>query len=232
MRTALSLIVSLLITLPALADNAEELWQKARQEMLTGEKVSTKEAKREHFSKGVEYARQAIEADPSNPDCYMWHSANVGRLCQTQPLMEQIKAVPVMMEDLSMILETLGHTDYYAAWQALAEIYYHHPFKSTNSAICFMRKALSDFPEDLKEPYIYEFLANALYKRNWSAEKRLSQQRKDARAFNEKHDSAVERYSHYDGVASCLRWSDKSIGEMSDREEALLIQHFISIKLK
>lgn len=222
----------MLLAGPVSKEKAVELWQLARQEMLTGEKETTKEAKKAHFSKGVEYASQAIEADPKNPDCYMWHSANVGRLCQTQPLPEQAKAVPVMIGDLTMILETLGRSDYYEAWQALSEIYYNHPFKSSNAAICFTRKALADFPVSIKEPYIYNFLADALYKRNWSAEKRASQQQKEAKEYAKEYKSIIEKNTHYDGVASCSRWSSKSLGEMSDREEAQAIRQYVNSKIK
>lgn len=228
MRLIIAAVLTVWMAFPSYGESAVDLWQKAREEMLAGEAASTKEVKKAHFSKGVEYANRAIEADPKNPDCYMWHSANVGRLCQTQSLPEQAKAVPVMIRDLTMILETLGYQDYFEAWQALSEIYYNHPFKSSDSAICFTRKALSNFPPGNKEPYIYDYLANALYKRNWSAEKRASHQKKEAREFAKEYKSVIDKYAHYDGVASCGRWSSKPFGSMSDREEAEAIRKFIS----
>lgn len=230
MKFLLLLLLSTVLSSSEPKEKAVVLWQQARQELLQGEKESSKEAKRAHFSKGVELASKSIEADPKNPDCYMWHSANVGRLCQTQSLPEQAKAVPVMVGDLKMILETLGRTNYFEAWQALAEIYYHHPFKSNDTAINYTRKALSDYPDSYKDNYIYNFLADALYSRNWSAAKRAEEQKRNAIEFKKQYKSVIDKYAFYDGVASCTKWSSRKIGEMSDREEAEAIRGYIKTR--
>jgi len=100
------------------------------------------------LSKGEEYATEAIKMDPENPGGYMWHCACIGTECKKQSVIEQAKAVPIMLKDLDTILETLHRTDYSEAWQAKAEIYYHHPFKSNDVAIECMYKAIATIPSD------------------------------------------------------------------------------------
>jgi len=118
-------------------EKAEVLWRIARVCLVSGK-----------LSDGRKYAEQAMESDPKNPCGYMWHCACVGTECKSKPLFEQAKAVPIMLNDLDTILEKLHCTDYSEAWQAKAEIYYHHPFKSNASAIEFMRKAIATIPAD------------------------------------------------------------------------------------
>lgn len=118
-------------------EKAEVLWRISRVCLVTDD-----------LSKGKDYAEKAIKMDPKNPGGYMWHCACVGIECKKKSVIEQAKAVPVMLKDLDTILETLHRTDYSEAWQAKAEIYYHHPFKSNDSAIKYMRTAIATIPAD------------------------------------------------------------------------------------
>lgn len=119
------------------SEKAEVLWRISRVCLVTGK-----------LSEGCKYAEEAIQSDPQNPGGYMWHCACVGTECKTKSIIEQAKSVPIMLKDLDTILETLHRTDYSEAWQAKAEIYYHHPFKSNESAIEFMRRAIATIPAD------------------------------------------------------------------------------------
>lgn len=128
------------------SERAEVYWRLARVQVVIGEAQTTRDGKRAEFGKGLEYASKAIAADPLNHWGYMWHSANVGRECQTHSLIEQARSVPAMMKDLDTILKDLGRTECAPAWQALAEIYYNHPFKSNGEALEYARKAVENIP--------------------------------------------------------------------------------------
>lgn len=62
-----------------------------------------------------------------------------------------------------------------------------------------------------------------LYDRNWSADKRASAQKKDVEKFAKKYKSNFDKYAFFDGslgVDYICPWSGKTIGAMSDRDEA------------
>lgn len=165
----------LLAMLPQATDGAQKadvLWRLAKVSVILGEKETTKEGKQKVFGEGIKYAEQAIAQDPKEHRGYMWHCANIGRECQTRPLMEQAAAVKPMMQDLEMILYKLDRKDCSEAWQAMAEIYYNHPFKSNDEAIVFTRNAVNTIPKDELRISTYSFLAQMLWKRNWSADRR------------------------------------------------------------
>ena len=206
-------------------EKAEVYWRLSRLCLVEGQYKTTKSDKRAIFGKGVEYGAEAIKQDPSNPDCYMWHSANVGRECQTHNVMEQASAVPVMLGDLSKILDDLGRTDYSAAWQAMAEIYYNHPFKSNDAAINFERKAAATIPAGETRISTLTLLAKMLHERGWSASKRKEQIAKDAASFAAGK-SNTDRHAYFDGSLGASHkpvWSDRALGDMSDAEEAQAI---------
>ena len=208
-------------------DRAGVLCRLSEVSLLLGEKEKDNAARQEWFSRGLSYADQAIKADPSGPDGYMWHCANKGRDCMTRKLNDQIAAVPVMTGDLATILEKLGRTDYSSAWHALAEIYRNHPFKSDDAAVNFSRRAVSCIPKGELRIEAYVLLAEILYKRNWKPDKRSSEMEADMARYRKGGQSNMEKYSFYDGEegpGAKTPWSgDRCLGQMGDREEALAI---------
>lgn len=208
-------------------EKAAVLWRLSRICLIIGQEEQTNDGKRRIHGDGVKYAAEAIKLTPSDPNCYMWHSANVGRECQTHGLKDQISAVPVMLGDLSTILDKLGLTDCAEAWQALAEIYYNHPFKSNDAALAFTRKAADGIPAGELRISTYELLARILLKRGWSAEKRSSEIAKSVAKWKAGSGSNVDRYAFYEGsLGSSFKpvWAGgRTLGAMSDNEEAALI---------
>ncbi len=200
-------------------EKAEVLWRMSRVYLVLGEEEADVSRKRALYNKGIEQALSGIKEDPSNQNCYMWHCANIGRNCQTESLMEQASAVPQMTEDLTMILDNLGESDCSEAWQALSEIYWNHPFKSDNAAINFARKAAVSIPSDELRISTYSYLAELLYKRNWSRSKRTSEARSNSSSFKKKYDSVITRYSYYDGADEIMPWCSSALSSMSDKEE-------------
>lgn len=204
-------------------ERAEVLWRLSRMSLILGQEEKTNEGKRAVFGKGVEYAEEAIRLDADNPDCYMWHSGNVGRECETRSLVQQIKALPKMMSDLGAILDKLGKTDYSPAWQALAEIYFKDPRKSDDAAINYIRKAALTIPKGEIRLSTYVLMAKMLYGRNDSAEERTSNIKKNAADFAKAHKSNIDKFAFFDGSLGenyTAPWSTKPIGTISDREEA------------
>jgi len=191
-------------------EKSEVLWRLSRVYLVLGEEQEKPDQKRPLYRTGIDFAQQSISENPSNPAAYMWHCASVGRECQTRSVMEQAKAVPLMIGDLEMILDKLGCTSYSEAWQALAEIYYHHPFKSDDAAINFMRQAVKTIPSDELRISTSAFLARLLLKRNWSAQKRRSASAQNAGPYA-KAKSNIEKQTYADGAG---------IPDMSDYEEA------------
>lgn len=218
------------------AENSQEkaavLWRLARVSYMIGDAQTDKMARRERFNKGIEYAEQGCRANPRDAKCRMWHCANVGRECQTHPLMEQAAAVPKMTEDLTLILNNLDpHMS--EAWQALAEIYYHHPLKSKENGLNYARTAALNAPKDEPRIITYTYLASLLYNRNWSAGKRASQAAENSsRLAKLSGGSNIDRYAFADGMKTALPWTEKSIGQLSDREEARLILAYAESRYK
>lgn len=205
---------------------AEVLWRLSRSYLMLGELEEDKEGKRIYFNKGIDYASQGIEEDPTNIQCYMWHCANVGRECQTHSLMDQAAAVPVMTEDLTKILDELDHPEFSEAWQALSEMYYHHPFKSNESAINFARMAACNIPNDELRLSTYIYFANLLIERDWSEKKRQSMAEGNRKKFEQEKDSNIEKYSNLDGSDIKMPWSGKVSYEGTDIQEAKAILDF------
>ena len=198
------------------------LWRLSRVNLLLGEEASGTDAKRAFYAEGIASAEEGIALDPSSVECHMWHSANVGRDCQTRDIMKQAGAVPTMMADLTTILEKIGADNCSEAWQALGEIYFNHPFKSTDAAINFGRKALSCIPAGELRLSTYTFLARMLLSRDRSAAKRCAEITDGAKAL-QKEKGGIGRGSRFAsqlGADFKPAWSSKTLGEMSDKEEA------------
>lgn len=213
--------------LPKAANGNEKcqvLCRLSKSYLILGQNETSKEKKQKIFGKGIEYAEQAIKEDPKNPEGYMWHSGNVGRECQTHAFTEQVKKLPVIMNDITTILDKMKMTDYSPAWQAMGEIYMNHPMKSDDDAINFTRKAIQSIPKGSLQLSAYTLLARLLYERDWNAAKRSSAINKDAEKFKQKYESVIDRYAFYDGSLGTgfkPAWSSgKTLSEMSDREEA------------
>lgn len=214
-------------------ERAEVLWRLSRAYLIIGQEEPDKEKKREIFGKGMEYASMAILEDPKNPECYMWHSGNVGRECQTRNFTEQARKLPVIMSDVTTILDDMKMTDFSAAWQTMAEIYMNHPLKSNDEAINFARKAVMTIPEGELRISAYTLLAKLLYERDWNPSKRSAYISKNTSRFKESYKSVTDKYAYFDGSLGTGHkpaWSARSLGEMSDREEAKLIVTYVRSK--
>lgn len=216
----------LLAGVSAPGEKAAVLWRISRVCVVMGQSAPDRDSQLAMYRKGIEAGEKAIAADPANADCYMWHCANVGRDCQLRSLKDQIAALPAMTGDLEKILNGLGRTDCSAAWQALAEIYYNHPFKSNDTAINFMRQAVLTIPAGELRLSTWGFFAKLLSERNWKASKRASEAASHAGPFKSGYKNNIDRYSRLDGrfgPSDKAPWTSAPLWSMSDREEALAV---------
>ena len=219
-------LVRLLENAESPAEKACLYWRISRNYLLIGQQETKRDAKRACFSEGIRYAGLAVRENPGDPQGYMWHCANVGRDCQTRNIMEQASAVPKMSSDLTMILDKLGRTDCSEAWQALSEIWWSHPFKSSDAAINFARKAALTIPDGDLRITTLTHLADLLYQRNWTPEKRASAAAENSRKYAAASKSNIDKFAFFDGApASELAspWSASPLAGLSDREEARAI---------
>ena len=219
-------LVQLLEKAESPAEKAGLYWRISRNYLLQGQQEAKRDAKRACFGEGMRYAGLAIRENPKDPQGYMWHCANVGRDCQTRSVMEQASAVPKMSADLTMILDKLGRTDCSEAWQALSEIWWAHPFKSSDAAVNFARKAALTIPKGELRITTLTRLADLLYQRNWSAEKRAAAATENSKKYTAGAKSNIDKYVFFDGApASELSspWTTSPLADLSDRDEARAI---------
>ena len=205
------------------AEKAGVLWRISRDWLLVGQEESDRESKRACFAEGIRYAEMAIHENPNDPQGYMWHCANLGRDAQTRSTMSQAKIVSKLIADLTTILDRLGRTDCSEAWQAISEIWWAHPFKSSDSAVNFARKAALTIPRDELRITTLTHLSDILYQRNWSAEKRAAEALESTRKMSAAGKSNIEWFSYFDGAPAenlAAPWTNARIGEISDRDEA------------
>lgn len=219
-------LVNLLPDAESGAEKAGLLWRISRAWLMVGQEATARDEKRACFAEGIRYADQAIKENPKDPQGYMWHCANIGLDCQTRKVMEQAAAVPKMSSDLTMILDKLGRVDCSEAWQALSEIWWAHPFKSSDAAINFARKAAMTIPKDEMRIGTLTHLAELLYKRDWSAQKRAEEAAANKSKYAKPLPSNIDHFAYLDGAPEAelaAPWNSAGFTALSDREEALAI---------
>jgi tetratricopeptide (TPR) repeat protein len=143
------------------------------------------------FEEGEEYADKAIQADPEFDMGYFWKSvAILGRLGQVRGVLNALTQVGPIRELLFKVLSL--NPDRALAWFVLGQMYRELPgwpisFGNTDAAVSLGRKAVElnssqvQAGEERGASYNFQVeLARTLYQRNWSASKRLAEQKKKA----------------------------------------------------
>jgi hypothetical protein len=219
-------------------DLAELYWRASRETLELGD-IAEAEKKTQGdilavFTQGEQYADKAIAADPKNDLGYYWKSSNIGRWGQVKGILNSLfKAGP--MKDL-LVKELSLNPDRTDASYVLGQLYRELPgwpasFGNIDAAVSLGRKAVdlrqTQFASGAARELVYNFtteLAKTLWKRNWSADKRRSEQAAKA----EKLAAAVtplDRGSFYEGSVT--------LKDMSDRDEArVLVQGVITDLVK
>ncbi len=173
------------------------------------------------FKEGEHYADKAIEADPNDCQGYFWKAANMGRGAQVKGVLDSLNRADPIKKILLRDLEL--NPDHSEAYFVLGQFYRELPgwplsYGNVDNAVSLGRKAI-----DLRVRLVsagtekglvygfYAHLAKSLYKRNWTAEKRVKEQ-KEKRSRLDSAKNLLELSFAYEGAVE--------LADMSDREEA------------
>jgi tetratricopeptide (TPR) repeat protein len=216
---------------PSGKERAELYWREARETLELGD-VAEKDRKPQAdilalFSEGEGYADKAIAADPQNDLGYFWKSANTGRWGQVKGILDSLsKAAP--MKDL-LVKELSLNPERSDPYFVLGQLYREVPgwpvsFGNIDAAVSLGRKAVemrqAQVQAGTEKELVYSFyneLAKSLYKRDWSAARRVSEQKVKA-AKLAAAGTPLEKGSLYEANAD--------LQDMSDREEAKALVQF------
>lgn len=226
------------------AENAEEqaqvLWRLARVMVSLGDDLA-KDDKAGRFAlyeKGEAYALSSIDKKPTAFG-YLWKASNVGRWGQTKGPLNALGKAKGMLEDLTVIVNSLKTLDSSESWYVLSSLYDELPggvisFGNKDWAVSYMRMAMDTIPSHLLYPGHYKKLAEELYARNWNASKRSKELPKMQKDW-QKASTNLEKYRYYegkDGGATKPFYSSVTLDKMSDRQEAVMVLSYILEKAK
>jgi hypothetical protein len=215
---------------------ADLYWRAARETLELGD-AAEKDRKPQAdllalFTQGEGYADKAIAADPQNDQGYFWKSANIGRWGQVKGIFDSLsKAAP--MKDL-LVKELAINPERSDSYFVLGQLYRELPgwpvsFGNIDAAVSLGRKAvemrLVQVQSGTEKELVYNFyneLAKSLYKRDWPAAKRVSEQKAKA-ARLAAAGTPLEKGSLYEATAV--------LQGMSDREEAKALVQFTASEL-
>jgi hypothetical protein len=219
-------------------DLAELYWRASRETLELGDIAEA--ATTTHgdilavFTLGEQYADNAIAADPKNDLGYYWKSSNIGRWGQVKGILNSLfKAGP--MKDL-LVKELSLNPERTDPYYVLGQLYRELPgwpasFGNIDAAVSLGRKAVdlrqAQFASGAARELVYNFtteLAKTLWKRNWPADKRRSEQAAKAQKLAAAA-TPLDKGSFYEGSVT--------LKDMSDRDEArVLVQGVIADLVK
>jgi hypothetical protein len=231
---ARNLLTTAIADAPGGKERAELYWREARETLELGDAAEAGKKPQADilalFREGEGYADKAIAADPQNDQGYFWKSANMGRWGQVRGILDSLsKAGP--MKDL-LVQEIALNPDRGDPYFVLGQLFREVPgwpvsFGNIDAAVSQGRKAAEMLQAQVQagteKVLVYSFyneLAKSLYKRDWSAARRVSEQKaKTAKLATA--GTPLEKGSLYEANAD--------LQNMSDREEAeALVQFSVS----
>jgi hypothetical protein len=208
-------------------EEASELYWRASRETQEIGDIAGKEKKSKtqailFFNEGEGYADMAIQSDPSDDLGYFWKSvAILGRLGQERGLINALSKVDPIKDLLFEVLSI--NPDRAIAWFVLGQVYRELPgwpisVGNTDFAVSLGRKAVAlnalQASAGSEKGASYNFqteLAKSLYRRNWSAAKRLEEHTNKAAKLQE----AMTTFEKGTLFEATVRLIDES-----DRQEA------------
>ena len=210
---------------------AELYWREARESLELGDAAEADKKPQTAilalFTEGEGYADKAIAADPQNDQGYFWKSANMGRWGQVRGILDSLgKAGP--MKDL-LVKEISLNPERSDPYFVLGQLYREVPgwplsFGNTDAAVSLGRKAVdmrqAQVQAGKEKELVYGFyneLAKSLHNRDWSAARRVSEQKVKAAKLSAAG-TLLEKGFLYE--------SEVELQNMSDREEAKALVQF------
>jgi tetratricopeptide (TPR) repeat protein len=89
-----------------IAENKYDVyWRMARINYYIGSHTAEKKDQRDIFSKGIEYAEQAIELGPERPDGHYWLAVNNGKFGESKGVLKSLGLVKPIKESLNKVIE-------------------------------------------------------------------------------------------------------------------------------
>ena len=143
--------------------------------------------------------------------------------------MDSLGKVKPMKADLKVITDDFKVTDCSEAWYTLAVLYDKVPGIAGGdsvAAVSYMRAACDSIPAKYIYGGTYKALAEMLYDRNWSADKRAKEIKKMQTKWEKETKSNFDKYAYYEGskgADAIPKWVNAKLSAMSDRQEALVI---------
>ena len=213
-------------------EQAELYWRASRETMEVGDIADNAKKPQGEilgiFAEGEGYADKAIAADPQNDLGYYWKSSNIGRWGQTKGILNSLfKAGP--MKDL-LVKELSINPERTDPYYVLGQLYRELPgwpvsFGNIDAAVSLGRKAvelrMSQFQAGKEKELVYNFyneLAKNLWKRNWSAANRLTEQ-KNKVAKLAAAVTPLDKGSFFEASVT--------LKDMSDRDEARALAQWV-----
>ena len=221
---------TMLKTAKAGEEKSEVLWRLSRVCVDLGDKLDEKDkdGKFSIYKEGENYAIQSIAEKP-NYLAYLWKCANIGRYGQTKGVMDSLGKVKPMKADLKVITDDFNVLDSSEAWYTLAVLNDAVPGilgGDSVAAISYMRAACDTIPAKYIYGGTYKALAEMLYNRDWSADKRAKEIKKMQSKWDKETKSNFDKYAYYEGskgADAIPKWVNTKLSAMSDRQEALVI---------
>lgn len=212
-------------------DKAEILWRLSRNALNLGGLLAEddKDGRFAMFEKGEEYAIQSYKLF-ENPDALVWQASNIGRWGQTKGVLNSLMKASDMREILTEAVNKFNYIDSSELWYTAGALYDGLPggflsFGDKVVAVSYMRLATETISDDVYYGSTYADLARYLYRRGWNQSKRTKEIAKIAKEWKDNTDAdLMEQYKYYEGHAGISYvpfYTSKTIGSMSDREEAI-----------
>ncbi len=213
-------------------EKSDLYWRLSRTYCYLGFTVETNEEKLKIFNEGVRIADLSLKYK-QNGQAYLWKATNEGRVGTIKgPLNSLVKAGKIK-KYLFKLIDTFKVYDSSPAFYVLAELYRQVPkkpfsFGNKEYAISYSRLAVETISDKVIYPSTYYQLAKLLSDRNWSASKRRSKFKKKQKYYNSS-EKMHEKFFYYEGskgINEKKEYSQKSLGELSDKEEAIDILNY------
>ncbi|MGM0432112.1 MAG: hypothetical protein ACQEQU_05305 [Spirochaetota bacterium] len=216
---------------------AQTYWRMARFTLFIGDDMkqegASKGALLDTYSEGIKYAEKAVDLQPS-ADAYYWRSSNTGRWGETKGILNSLSKAKPMHADLERVV---GFDSSYAdAWFVFGKLYYLLPggfisFGNTDYAVSYARRAIEVYQEDDLKISYYKSLAEILYDRDWSRNKRRKEYPGIEKDFSNAK-TLMEQMRNYEGFLAKHNYkpgyAPRSLSQMSDREEARAIVEWVT----
>jgi tetratricopeptide (TPR) repeat protein len=113
--------------LAAKEDAYSAYWRMARLSYWIGDHTPGNDAKKEIFSKGIDYAKKAIGLGPDKPDGHFWLGVNYGVYGEAKGVLKSLFLVKPIKDEMRRVLELDAAYDHGGADRVLGRVYHEVP---------------------------------------------------------------------------------------------------------